>query len=312
MKVDKSLLAKYHSGQCNAHEREQVEAWLCSEEWPEECLMQVPNEESLTIANVINTKKRSWNRQNIAIGIAAMIICTVGMVFYDTLTTVFTANKGQQENLANTLYHTDNGKKMTVKLNDGTEVIINAASTLYVPHHFTDSSRVVRLEGEAYFSVAKDKKRPFTILSDNSKVTVLGTEFNLKAYPRELTELDVQEGRVAFTTLKNDQQPLILIAGERATLHPQTGVLQRIEGYTASSSLWKDGGMAFENVSLQDIAQIIARRFDYKVTIKDNTLAQQHYTGSFKEVHIHALLAEISFVLGCNYNVKDREIIFYK
>jgi len=310
MKVDKSLLEKYHSGRCTASERASVEAWLSSDEWPEESMMPAPGESFLTPPNLKSRELKIWQRPYARVGIAATVLCTLGLMIYGYLhhDPLVPTDKVVQ----NTFYRTTNGKKAQVKLADGTEVIINAASELSVPIQFTDSSRVVHLKGEAYFKVAKDKKRPFTIIADLGKVTVLGTEFNLKAYANEATTLDVQEGKVSFSSLKDEKQALILLAGERATLHPQTGAVQRELGHAGINNLWKDGGINLENVSLTEIAKIIERRFDFQVDIPDHTLAKQHYSGSFKDLKLTSLLEELSFVLGCKYSIKDKQIKFYK
>ncbi|MFZ4861360.1 FecR family protein [Sphingobacterium sp. Mn56C] len=314
MKVDKSLLEKYHAGHCNAQERLLVEEWLCSDsdEWPEESLKPAPDEEFLTLPDGIKNKKYSFTRRYANFGVAAAVLCTLGFLIYGQLNKSIPSAAVDTKLSPSNVYHTENGKKAKIKLEDGTEVIMNAASELRVPIKFTDSTRIVYLEGEAYFKVAKDKNRPFTIISDEGKVTVLGTEFNLKAYRHEVTELDIQEGRVSFASLKAAKQCLILQAGEGATLNPQTGVLRRAQGKAPLTSLWKDGGINLENVSLKEIAKIIERRFDYTVNIADDKLANQRYSGSFKVLKLKELLDELAFVMHCKYSLADKQVKFYK
>ena len=84
---------------------------------------------------------------------------------------------------------TTRGQKLKIDLLDGTQVILNANSTLTFPEQFTASTREVYLEGEAYFQVARDASKPFTVHTASANTTVLGTSFNVRTAPDKITEI---------------------------------------------------------------------------------------------------------------------------
>ena len=311
MKVTKSLIQKYQSGQCSSEERQCIQEWLENEEWPEESSKEAPGEEYMPIVWEIEEPKRSIRKWVLPFTVAASISMVLGFLGY-----LYLNHKPSAMPLASLAtkqihYKTDRTKRSIIQLGDGTTVTLNAASELIAPEQFTDSNRVVQLQGEAYFEVAKDQDRPFIILSEHGEIKVLGTEFNFKAYPAENLELDVKEGKVAFSVrhVKNTAQ--IVRAGERAVLQARSQKIELEPKLSSLNLLWKDGSIGFDDLSLQEIAKTIERKFDYQVLIKNKQLARQHFSGQFKDLHLNNLLDEIAFVLGCHYKIEERQITFY-
>jgi transmembrane sensor len=113
---------------------------------------------------------------------------------------------------------TENDQQKELFLADGTLVVLNQNSKLEYPESFSGQQRVVKLSGEAYFNVAHNPEQPFLILTEESSVKVLGTSFNLRAYPSEtFTEVEVESGKVAFS-VNNSNSSLTLTANEKGSL----------------------------------------------------------------------------------------------
>ncbi len=150
-------------------------------------------------------------------------------------------------------------------LADGTQVWLNAGSRLRYPLSFGEHAREVELSGEAFFDVAHDPQRPFRVLSAEHAVEVLGTEFNVKAYP--------QDGAV-YTTLV-DGSVLVSTDAGRTELGPgmqaiaEGGTLNVKEVNAANIASWRDGMLVLEEQTIGDIMSVLARWYDFRVEYGD-------------------------------------------
>lgn len=164
---------------------------------------------------------------------------------------------------------TPRGKALKIILSDGTEVLLNADSRLFFPSHFTEASRTVRLEGEAYFSVAKDTKRPFCVTSGNIITTALGTEFNVKAYNTKDISVALLTGSVTVsdTIVK---RKTILKPGEG--VNAVNGKLIVADVNPKTFTYWKEGFFYFDNVPLVDILTELGRWYNVTIELKSRPL----------------------------------------
>ncbi|MGV3509862.1 MAG: FecR family protein, partial [Sphingobacteriaceae bacterium] len=167
----------------------------------------------------------------------------------------------KQEVLYNTL-SIPRGGQYKVVLPDGTQVWLNAASSLKYPTAFNGNERVVQLEGEAYFEVAKNAAQPFRVEVKDVKVTVLGTHFNINGYTDEAhIKTTLLEGSVKIS--KGPVQQL-LHPGEQAI----TGKSSTIEVVKANSDevlAWKNGYFNFHRSNLQEVMRQLSRWYDVDI-----------------------------------------------
>jgi ferric-dicitrate binding protein FerR (iron transport regulator) len=148
-----------------------------------------------------------------------------------------------------------------VQLPDGTNVWLNSASSLHYPIAFNGKTRDVELTGEAYFEVAKDKHKPFTVTSAGQKVTVLGTHFNINAYKDESNiNTTLLEGSVRVNS--NDKQAL-LKPGEQSALSGETIRVSKANIHLATA--WKDGQLAFAHTDLKSVLRQTSRWYNIDV-----------------------------------------------
>ncbi|MFK7924289.1 MAG: FecR family protein [Bacteroidia bacterium] len=141
-----------------------------------------------------------------------------------------------------------------INLPDGTEVILREGSSLQYPESF-DQVRAVRLEGEAWFSVAKDAQRPFKVQSTKLRVEVLGTRFSVKDYPTDsLPQIDVAEGLVRVVA----QDSTELAAGQSARLQAGKWIsIVQNRNFLA----WQKGELHFENARLAEVIESLERYY---------------------------------------------------
>lgn len=184
------------------------------------------------------------------------------------------------------------GKKIELTLSDGTQVFLNSGTKLRYPVTFLkDKPRNVFLDGEAYFSVAKDKSRLFTVITDDLNTQVYGTEFNVSSYKNENnTSTVLVEGSVGVYSSNNNkgEKPLYITPGNRAVLINGNINVDKvdIQKYTA----WKEGKLLFINDRFDVIIKELERHFNVKINNQFHQLDEKEFTGTFKEETIHEIL----------------------
>ncbi|WP_339714746.1 FecR family protein [uncultured Kriegella sp.] len=178
-----------------------------------------------------------------------------------------------------------NGKQFELALSDGTMVTLNSGSSIKYPVQFAaDQNREVTLSGEAYFKVAKDTNNPFIVSVNNLKVRVLGTEFNLSAYPedREITTVLV-EGLVGLYNHNTyDRQTATLIEpGFKGVYNESNDVFSVNEVDTNLYTSWKNGRFVFRHEQFKNIIKKLERNYNITIINNNQELGEQYYNASF-------------------------------
>lgn len=165
------------------------------------------------------------------------------------------------------------GGTFKLTLYDGTEVWLNANSHFVYPTVFAEKERVVYLEGEAYFKVAKDTNHPFIVKTSHVQTRVLGTEFNIRSYTPEDIHVVLISGKVEVSNRHNNAYTA-LAPGEDAHLQPDGNFIMKevaLEPYI----YWKDGYFYFDDATLKDIMENIGRWYNINVEFR-NPDAMKH------------------------------------
>jgi transmembrane sensor len=164
-------------------------------------------------------------------------------------------------NIAFNTIETPRAGKYELQLPDGTKVWLNAASSLRYPIAFNGKTRDVELTGEAYFEVAKDKTKPFSVTSSGQKVTVLGTHFNINSYTDEAhIATTLVEGSVQVSYGANHA---LLIPGQQSALSDGQFNITKADIHLATA--WKDGQLAFLRTDLKSVLRQISRWYNIDV-----------------------------------------------
>lgn len=159
------------------------------------------------------------------------------------------------------------GDSFKVVLCDGTEVWLNANTNFVYPTAFVGNERVVSLEGEAYFKVAKDSKRPFIVKTPNIQTRVLGTEFNIRSYTPEDTHVVLINGKVEVSNAQGGTYTC-LYPGEDAHLQSDGNfVLTEVD--LDAYVYWKDGYFYFDDMTLKDIMQNLGRWYNVNIEFRN-------------------------------------------
>lgn len=169
------------------------------------------------------------------------------------------------------------GQRSTLTLTDGTKVWLNAESRLVYPASFTAKNREVTLEGEGFFEVARNEKSPFIVRTDLIEVAVLGTKFNIEAYPDEIVFVTLTEGKVEVASNENNER-VTLEENDQASYSRESGlnVKRGISGDLLKS--WTSGEFSYIDKTLAYIVNDLQRRFNVKITILDKELENETFS----------------------------------
>lgn len=160
---------------------------------------------------------------------------------------------------------TPNGGSYQIELPDGSQVWLNAASSISFPSSFSGNTREVAITGEAYFEVKHDAEKPFIVRSGNTIIRDIGTRFNVMAYADEsVKKVTLQEGAVEVTHA-GDNQKQLLTPGQQVQVSP-TGKFTWIKQIDADAAIaWKEGRFNFQDADLQTVMRQLSRWYNVEV-----------------------------------------------
>ena len=195
------------------------------------------------------------------------------------------------------------GQVNQIFLADGTRIWINSETRLTLSSVFAPNERVVKLNGEAFFEVAKDKNRPFKVEVKGQQIKVFGTSFNVRAYDNSnKIETTLETGSIQ---LKVGNQTTMLKPGEQSLFNKTEKqlVISKVEASTFSS--WKDGRFEFQNEDLIEVFKVVERWYDVDISYDESTFRGMHFSGVIKRnkdvnhfLEILSLSVPISFEIN--------------
>jgi hypothetical protein len=172
---------------------------------------------------------------------------------------------------------TPKGGQWHLILADGTNVWLNAASSIHYPTRFTGKERNVELSGEAYFEVAKNKDMPFIVKTNSTTIRVLGTHFNVNAYENADTRTTLLEGGIQTS---NSSSTVLLKPGQQAITKSSASKIQLMNVNATESVAWKNGYFVFRNDNIVSIMDQLIRWYDIDVSYKGD-VTQKRFDGTY-------------------------------
>jgi len=335
--VDWELLDRYLSGEATPEERARVEAWLAEdpERWAQVAeLRDAIERAALSEPAVEEAKADIWARLQREIGgaaqgrrpaprslgltpaprwstgaqiAAAIVLAVIGAAVVAAL--MF---RSRPATVLERVAHTARGQRATLKLPDGTSVVLGVASTLRYPVAFGDGRRFVSLEGEAYFQVVHDERRPFSVRAGTLVAQDIGTEFIVRAYPDDsVARVVVREGKVGVRAAAFAQATQQVVspgelgrvgAGREPVVEPAD---------TALYFAWTDGRLVFDRTPLRDALPQLSRWFDLEFRLADPALGSVPLTATFRTQPTPDVLDNLAASLGMRQRRQGRVVTFY-
>nr|WKN35680.1 DUF4974 domain-containing protein [Tunicatimonas sp. TK19036] len=203
------------------------------------------------------------------------------------------------------------GQKSIITLPDGSEVRLNAESHLEYNKDFS-KNRQIKLVGEAFFNVVRDTLHPFTVTAGEVEVRVLGTSFNVQAFPFE-EDLTVAVASGAVRVEKKNQGH----ENQTSQLHPQemvkvnrkTGSFEKGTFETDELMAWKDGILVFQQASFEQIVHKLERWYGVDFIIRRKSPITNGFTGRYRNPSLELVLEGMSFSSGFNFTIEGKQVI---
>lgn len=192
------------------------------------------------------------------------------------------------------------GSVKAASLPDGSMVWLMPRSALRIGSDFNIKERSLQLSGEAYFEVAKDPVMPFSVTAGPLKTIVLGTHFDIASYPGESTAtVSLSEGSVA---VKNDKDSVIRLSPGMRLSYKDVFVLGRL--LPGEETLWKNGSMVLNDVSMRDAFHRIGSRFGKTILFSGAGMDNRRITAIYADPSLGVILRNLAYVQGFHYHEK--------
>ena len=205
-------------------------------------------------------------------------------------------------------YKVNPGVKGMIVLPDGSEVILNSASTLRTPAQFENGKRVVELEGEGYFKVESNPDWPMYIKTlKGVTVKVTGTEFNLSTYSDDAAlKLTLVRGKVSLLDEKTEAEVAVreneeIVVGAKAKLEKPTHKPADLRLNTS----WKDGYLVFDNTPIREVIKKMERWYGVEITVADSKVMNNTFTASFRSESLQQVLTLLDITCGIKSKIKS-------
>ena len=305
------LITRYLNGQASLSEKKKVFAWvkesplnqyqfdklkdywekdtadpkLINHEFQKQKLWKQYLDSSDSPSELLSAKQKSGRIRWISIAASISLLLTVTAIF--SIREKLSAPQTIEIEVATIEKYNPIGQKSQAQLPDGSKVWLNADSKISYPEKFSDSVRLVQLEGEAFFDVQHDSDRPFIVIADNVSVRVLGTKFNVNAFPNQQDiNISLLEGSINVTADSNESNPTMF----------------------DKAISWKNGKLIFDGDDLEDFVTEINRW--YGVTVKIVGVPQNDWRlmGTFENEYLTNVLDAIAYNKGFTYDLKEKEL----
>ena len=332
------LIAKYLSGNITPTEKQELMAWVETSEanraFFEESLQlwgisdnyveepfeadlnvawttmykKLPKEEVQFETKEISTTKKTAKVFSLApllrVAVAACLILGAGYWWYaqeEEPTPTFVAiNTGEDE-------------RKEVALPDGSTVWLNENTTLTYDSIF--SNRFVQLEGEAFFDVARQETNPFRIESGETVTTVLGTKFNVRAYPEEKdVEVTVESGKVAFNKEAEQQKKAVILnKGNSGIYSKKEKEVRKVEKQIVNANAWKTRSLGFESDKYSEVIPSLERFYDIEIEVKNEAILNCVFTfGREANPNLEKIIETIDWQTSSSLMLEKKDEKYYE
>jgi ferric-dicitrate binding protein FerR (iron transport regulator) len=186
------------------------------------------------------------------------------------------------------------GVKANLTLQDGSKVILNSGSTLKYVKNFDSNQRVLELSGEAYFEVAEDQSRPFSVKTGSVTTTALGTAFLISSYENEPLDIALLNGKVAVSIDFGHEQEVMLTKGEGLKVDLRSKEVQS-ESFDPEKILaWTRKTIIFEKVSMFEVRRVLENWYGVKIEFQNRPSNDLEISGKFTDQSLENVLEGLS------------------
>jgi len=322
--MEEYLLINYHLDLLEGQERDAVESWLakskanqsvyaqCIQIWEHAKAsgnlqdLDVDGDLARVHAQIGNPpplSNRKWTHPWIW-RVAALLVLGIGLMW------AYAEFVPSDAEAALLTFTTEAERSAPFQLADGSQVILNTHSKLTYPADFSDGNRAVSLSGGAWFKVKSDPDHPFSITHGASKTEVLGTEFDVDAYPgANQVTVAVKEGKVRLSALEHPESAVLLAKGQVGSFDSGKTTVLDSSSQNLNLDAWRTRSIAFENASLKKVIRVLERHYKIKISMKDSNRSQKcRLTAVMNALSMEEAVEMVAISLGGTVEIEGSEI----
>ncbi|SNY92070.1 FecR family protein [Flagellimonas pacifica] len=217
----------------------------------------------------------------------------------------------QNQNLVFNEIYVPYGQTFNLTLSDGTKVWLNAGTRLKFPQNLnsTTQNRIVYLDGEAFFDVIKDEKRPFIVNAENLDIKVLGTQFNVSAYKSDgEIATTLVEGSVNVYENSNPDAKILLTPNHQASFIKENGSMSKKKVDTRLYTSWMENRLIIDNLTFEEVLIKLERTHNVSIINQVGKLKSEVYKGEFENEDIQNILQTIAVSTPFTYKIENNVI----
>jgi ferric-dicitrate binding protein FerR (iron transport regulator) len=241
---------------------------------------------------------------------AILFIPLLGVVFYLLSNNNFQTNKFTDLTVDTLEVIAPTGSRTMVLLSEGTVVNLNYGSKIKYPRNFTGNTREITLSGEGYFDVSHNPDKPFIVKTGKLNVKVLGTEFNVLAYPDDdIIETTLVKGKVIIEKTISSNQTIqvgTMVPGQHVEYNINSDKITSSKGTVDKYIAWKDGKLVFDNEPIADIAEKLERMYNVEIEV-DEDVKYLTYTVTFYNDPLWLILDLMKETTPITYKILPRK-----
>lgn len=303
------LIDKYLDGTATEDERQELLSWYRDEadktsEWPVASPEEKIKLKERMLGNLLLHIRKTRPRKRFTLLKYAAVITLLVLSAVITRKLLYKPATQQTAQLVTTAY----GERKKIQLPDGTMVWLGPASSFSYPEKFTDGKREVSFEGEAFFEVAKNEGSPFFIHTGQLSTQVLGTSFNIHAYPDDAdVKVTLLTGSVLLTqgTTQQKLRPM-----EQGVFNKESGTIRSFNYPDAATMLQRrEGNMEYRNTTVAAIAKDLEHMFGVKITVDQTTSSCLFYGRLKAGESVDAFLNKLCIVVDSRLEKKGEQFI---
>lgn len=309
------LMDKYLTGQASASEERMMDDFFAAQE-RKQSLEHYGLSEAMwsSIEDRLQTKHRTTKKKRVPrVLVVVSLVLVAAMVWGVLYYTIFFSSPDATHWVTS---DSPRGQKSVITLADGSRVFLNAGSSLSYPEVFDTGIREVKLTGEAFFEITKNPKLPFVVTSGNVTTKVLGTSFNVQAFPEQQVSVTVATGRVQVEATSPQQQQdgkganrVILTPNDQAVYaSEQEGLL--ISHVNINKFLaWKDNTLLFENTTIEEAVAVLERWYNVSIAFDDARIKSCRINGQYKDESLENVLKSIQYMYHVDFTFKAQNTV---
>lgn len=244
--------------------------------------------------------------------VAAMLLLPILIYSGYVTTRNLSLEKLQKDHVIMQTISSRQGMVSQFTMEDGTKVWLNSGSELQFPTHFNGKMREVKLRGEAFFEVSKNKNQPFRVNARELQIDVLGTKFNVSNYDDDLsTEVTLIEGKVKLSEEKDQvrKEYCTMHPGERVIYNEENKNVHSIDVEVSKYIAWRDGELIFRDDNMEDVVKRLSRWYNVEIVINDSEISNYVYQATFRNETLSQVLNLLEISAPISYRIVDSKVL---